>query len=92
MMAIVTYTHYAYFSDRSSAEQCARELTADWFVCEVKPNSDPTLQFAVRAIREVDTERLAQRHGEVEALVQRYGGEYGGGLVSAPGVDQIIKP
>ncbi|AXI91337.1 hypothetical protein SAM9427_36845 (plasmid) [Streptomyces sp. ETH9427] len=77
-MTVIPYTHWAYFPDQDSAQHCATDL-AD-FVTRLREQEDGT--WLLLAGRDVDTAELPERHGMVEAIVQRYGGAYDGGEVT----------
>jgi hypothetical protein len=74
----IPYTHWAYFKDRTAAEQCAAELAAMGFACGIKRSYDDQ-DWLLRAHRQAGTGELLVRHALVEATVACHGGEYDGG-------------
>lgn len=78
MSGTIPYTHWAYFPDRASAEECANEL-ADYVTRISEPDPEVTPQWRLLAARDVEVAGLEQRHREVEAIVTRHGGDYDGG-------------
>jgi len=79
------YTHWAYFTDRSAAEACARELD-DRFDCLIAV--DPAYQapeyvdlgeWLLRAARTVSLDWPGGWHDEIAEVVERHGGNYDGG-------------
>ncbi|WP_141662953.1 ribonuclease E inhibitor RraB [Streptomyces sp. Wb2n-11] len=73
----IPYTHWAYFPDRSSAEQCAQGL-AD-YVTRVREPIGGVPRWLLLAARDVEISGLVERHLEVEEIVIRHGGDYDGG-------------
>ncbi|MEV5749862.1 ribonuclease E inhibitor RraB [Actinoallomurus sp. NPDC052308] len=76
-MATISYTHWAYFRDREAAEACRRDL-AD-YVVRIRRSAADERQWLLLAGRDVEVDRLPERHTEVEEIVLRHGGEYDGG-------------
>lgn len=74
---MIPYTHWAYFPDEASARRCSEDL-AD-YVTRVMKSVDANLGWLLLAGRDVEVDRLVERHGEVEAIVTRHGGDYDGG-------------
>lgn len=74
------YTHWAFFEDELSAQQCAAELSD--YRTRINPPNPDCDDYALAAEREVEMDNLPQRHREVEAIVIRHGGEYDGGSMA----------
>jgi len=77
-LSTISYTHWAYFPDRASAEGCAKDL-ADYVTRLDEPDPAVTPKWRLLAARDVEVGGLDERHREVEAIVNRHGGEYDGG-------------
>lgn len=78
---MIPYTHWAYFPAREAAQSCADELNRKDFLAAVDATVDPTpgIEWLMRAAKNVRVGDMVQRHGEVEEVVVRHGGEYDGG-------------
>lgn len=87
MTNIIPYTHWAYFPDETGARRCAGDL-AD-FVTRVRPAMDDD-RWLLLAGRDVAIDHMVERHGEVEAIVERHGGEYDGGEASYLGTGHPV--
>jgi hypothetical protein len=77
-LSTISYTHWAYFPDRTSAEGCAKDL-ADYVTRLDEPDPAVARKWRLLAARDVEVTGLDERHREVEAIVTRHGGEYDGG-------------
>jgi hypothetical protein len=92
MADTIPYTHWAYFPDEASVRACAKEL-AD-YVTRVREPADDDSEWLLLAGRDVEVDRLVERHGEVEAIVVRHGGTYDYGeatyLDGEPTVDPML--
>ncbi|MFJ3365776.1 ribonuclease E inhibitor RraB [Streptomyces anthocyanicus] len=91
MSSTIPYTHWAYFPDRTSAEECAREL-ADYVTRISEPDPEVTSQWRLLAARDVEVAGLEQRHREVEAIVTQHGGEYDGGEATYESGHPVADP
>jgi regulator of ribonuclease activity B len=82
MTDAVPYPHWAYFSDRRSADGCAAELAAK-FDCRVVVDSFESdsggTEWLLRAARSMPAEELDGCHKEMQAIVERHGGFFDGG-------------
>lgn len=91
MSGIIPYTHWAYFPDEAGARRCAAEL-ADYLV-RVRKAAEGS-EWLLLAGRDVAIDDMVERHGEVEAIVERHGGLYDGGestwLEGEPVVDPML--
>ncbi|MEV5940294.1 ribonuclease E inhibitor RraB [Streptomyces sp. NPDC051994] len=95
-MTVIPYTHWAYFPDEASARNCAKDL-AD-YVTRIEQVEDPSQAVAswlLLAGRDVEINRLVERHDEVEEIVIHHGGEYDGGEATynsagEPVVDPVL--
>ncbi|MGW1411535.1 ribonuclease E inhibitor RraB [Streptomyces sp. NPDC002403] len=87
--AKIPYTHWAYFPDEAGAERCRQDL-AD-YVTQVRKTKDGP-KWLLLAGRDVEIEHLVERHGEVEAIVVRHGGEYDGGEVTYLAGEPVVDP
>ena len=77
MTDLIPYTHWAYFTDRSAAEACGRELAARFdCLAAVDPAASGPDPWLLRAGRTVDLDAPGNWHDEIEEVVVRYGGEY----------------
>lgn len=87
----IPYTHWSYFPDEASARRCAQEL-ADYVIRVHQPEEGA--EWLLLAGRDVEVGRLVERHEEVEAIVERHGGQYDGGgveyLDGQPVVDSAL--
>ena len=90
----IPYTHWAYFPDEASARRCAVDL-AD-YVTRIDPPWEEVPHWLLRAGRDVEIEKMIERHGEVEVIVKRHGGDYDNGemgrLTGAPVIDGVLSP
>lgn len=90
-MSLLPYTHWAYFPDEASARRCAAALP-DHVTRVREAESDPG-RWLLLAGRDVQIDRLIERHAEVEAIVERHGGEYDGGEATyGSGVGPVVDP
>ncbi|WP_392838741.1 ribonuclease E inhibitor RraB [Streptomyces sp. LN500] len=86
----IPYTHWAYFPDEASAERCRQEL-ADYVTVVRKTKDGP--DWLLLAGRDVEIERMVERHHEVEAIVTRHGGDYDGGEATyARAGEPVVDP
>lgn len=92
MTSAMPYTHWAYFPDQAGAQRCRAELGE--YVTRLREPEESDGQWLLLAGRDVDPERLVERHAEVEAIVARHGGDYDGGeatyVAGEPVADPII--
>ncbi|MFS0691925.1 ribonuclease E inhibitor RraB [Streptomyces nitrosporeus] len=90
-MSTISYTHWAYFPDRTSAEACAKDL-ADYVTRLHEPDPPVTPKWRLLAARDVEVGGLDERHREVEAIVTRHGGEYDGGEATYESGHPVADP
>ncbi|MEV6146400.1 ribonuclease E inhibitor RraB [Streptomyces sp. NPDC051992] len=89
MTDTIPYTHWAYFPDEASTQRCRQDL-ADYVTQARKAKDSP--EWLLLAGRDVEIEHLVERHGEVEAIVVRHGGEYDGGEVTYLAGEPVADP
>lgn len=75
--SVISYTHWAYFDDESSARECAAQLGD--YVTRVLPPIPGDDDHLLLAGRDVKISDLIARHAEIGAIVERFGGRYDGG-------------
>lgn len=97
MTDTIPYTHWAYFPDEAAAERCRQELADYVTVVRKTEDEEDGPEWLLLAGRDVEIERMVERHGEVEAIVVRHGGEYDGGEATCtaagePVVDPMLVP
>jgi hypothetical protein len=88
---LIPYTHWSYFAHREQAERCRAELADLGFrVAPVRLEAEGAHQpreWLLRAAKEVELtdpdgprpNPFLDRHNEVQAIVERFGGDYDGG-------------
>jgi hypothetical protein len=84
----IPYTHWAYFPSKAGAQRCAQDLVD--YVTRIRETEDS--QWLLLAARDVEVDRLPDRHREVEAIVTRHGGEYDGGEVTFSDGKPVADP
>ncbi|MFF3547081.1 ribonuclease E inhibitor RraB [Streptomyces platensis] len=87
---VIPYTHWSYFPDEASAQRCAEEL-AD-YVTRIRESAADDGAWLLLAGRDVEIERLVERHDEVEAIVTRHGGDYDGGETTYLAGEPVADP
>jgi hypothetical protein len=89
MSDFIPYTHWAYFPDEASARRCSKDL-ADYVVRIQEAVDKAPQEWLLLAGRDVEVDRLVERHGEVRGIVTRHGGEYDGGEASYLGTGRPV--
>ena len=88
----IPYTHWSYFPDEVSAQRCSRELSD--YVTRIREPLDEDAKWLLLAGRDVAIDDMVERHAEVQAIVERHGGQYDGGestwLNGEPVADPVL--
>lgn len=81
MIDPIPYTHWSYFRDRDAAETCGNELDLR-FEClidireAVGAGEDGPEPWLLLAGRTVDVDGVSDWYSDVQAVVERHGGNY----------------